>query len=158
MVEVGSLLSYPWSREFVSLPQSSGSPGSHRRANNHLSCAPSFCQLPAFNLPASELSACQSTQYSCVLSQVHVRVSEPQTPNFRDLHNGDPCWSSGGVFPHANAPCHRARKAVAGLCGGSEFMAMCRTELVLRCAALSWALCFYARKQDSTWHWWVFCP
>ena len=64
---------------------SSGSP-TKEQTNNHPSCVPNFCQIPAFTLSLSELCACLATLHSCVLSQAHQLVFK--TPNFRDQCGG----------------------------------------------------------------------
>ena len=83
-----TLSSHEW--EFFSC-HSSGIP--HRRENNASSCVLGFCKIPAFILSMSVLSAFQAAQYSCVLSQVHGRVSKLQI--LVTQHSMDQCWSSG---------------------------------------------------------------
>jgi len=81
----------------VQAQHSSGSP--HRIANNHLSCVPGFCQVPAFTLCPSCLPArWPSTMF-------YLRHSWVSKPNFRDQGSTDQSWSSGWRSHCAFATC-----------------------------------------------------
>ena len=104
----------------------------YRRANNHPFYALSFCQILAFTL---SVPPCQVVQYSSVLSQAHGWVSKP---NFRDMQDADPGFSSGGWSWHTfpNLPVC-PRKVVAQLWSGLEFMGKSSNHLASRFAALT---------------------
>ena len=73
----------------------------HRRADIHPFCVPSFCQILAFTLPVSELSTCQVTLYSYVLSQAHRWVSKLQVLEIQAARTrADPLGEAFTVLLH----------------------------------------------------------
>lgn len=118
----------------IRAPHSSVSP--QKRAINH-SCLPSFHQ--------------GSVHPACVELFISGMQLSFKTPNFRDSHSEDQHYTSQGMSPGASAFCWTPpRKAVAGMCGGSKFMATQSRKLAPRLTVFSQLPCSFAWQQART--------
>lgn len=118
------------------------------RANNHLSCVPAFCHIPAFTLPVSEISAWQAALHFYILSQVRGWVLKLQV---LEIHvawiHAEPLWfvltalgSFGGL----------SQRSVAGPLNGLQFMVKCSRTPTSRLTALSQHSCLYVSEWVSS--------
>lgn len=115
--------------------------------NSHPSCVSGFCQISAFTLSVSELSACQAVQHSHVLSPARLGF---KNPNFRDppQQHGPTLilwgrvalpWPGTGLSHKIIVPEHQL-----GIYGKA-----CSKKPAPRLAALSQSPCSYAIEWDS---------
>ena len=109
---------------------------------------PLLCQIPAFTLPSSQLSACQALQDSCALSQVRSWV-----PKLQILENWR-VWSCTDSLEEGLSvvlpPAGLSQKSGTRPYSSLEYMAKCSRKLAPRLTALSQCPHSYASERGSS--------
>lgn len=117
------------------------------KVNNHLSCVPVFCHIPAFTLPVSELSACQVAPHFYVSSQVSGWVSKLQV---LEIHvawtHAEPLWVGLTALWLFGGLSQRLVALVSGL----QFMVKCSRTPAPRLTAFSQHPCLYVSEWSSS--------